>query len=282
MESLILLNESLPTLTKLFLVNMPEGTTDLQAQRKATREVMNMEAIIALKPDLGMCDATSIVLAVKQCIADNLTLAPAAGLVYLYPQKVQVGTDSSNAKIYKQVMVYDPTAEGRISIARQSGSILDHERPVCKFDHEGKVESVSFTFLVPSYGGARWQTVTFGLSDFEKWKQKSASKFGGNANGNYTSWKGSIDPEFAGSKAIRHALKKLGTNKNEVRNISYAPTNTFNEVKAVDEKSKILIEAAATPLKEFPAEQQQTFEAKVTHTDNAPAKNENNINAEDL
>lgn len=223
MESLTLLNESVPTLTQLLLVNMPDGTTEQEAKRKAFREIMNIEAIFSLKPELAACDPGSIVLAVKQCIGDNLTLAPAAGLVYLYPQKVRVGTDGANAPIYKQVLVYDPTAEGRISIARQSGSILDHKRPVCVFDHDGMVESVSFTFLVPSYGGARWETVTFTKADFEKWKQKSASKFGGNSNANYISWKGGIDPEFAGSKAIRHALKKLGTNKNEIRQISYQP-----------------------------------------------------------
>lgn len=218
MESLTLLNENVPTLTQLLLVNMPEGTTELQAKRKAMREIMNIEAIFSLKPELAACDPTSILLAVKQCVGDNLTLAPSAGLVYLYPQKVQVGTDpGTNAKIYKQILVYDPTAEGRISIARQSGSILHHKRPECKFDFDGKVESVTFSYLVPTKAGNFWETVTFTGSDFEKWKQKSAAKFGGNANGNYTSWKGGIDPEFAGSKAIRHALKKLGTNKNEER-----------------------------------------------------------------
>ena len=37
------------------------------------------------------------------------------------------------------------------------------------------------------------------------------------ANPNYTSWKGGIDPEFARAKAVRHGLKKLGTNQNERR-----------------------------------------------------------------
>lgn len=242
-NSIALLNESVPTLTQLLLVNMPEGTTEQEAKRKAFREIMNIEAIFSLKPELAACDAGSIVLAVKQCIGDNLTLAPAAGLVYLYPQKVQVGTDpNNNAKIYKQVLVYDPTAEGRISIARQSGSILDHKRPVCVFDHDGMVESVSFTFLVPSFGGARWETVTFTKADFEKWKQKSAAKFGGNSNGNYVSWKGGIDPEFAGSKAIRHSLKKLGTNKNEIRQISYHPIQErqiFAELKPFEQQAQI-------------------------------------------
>lgn len=287
-NSLALLDQNMPTLTQLLLVNMPAGTTEQEAKRKALREIMNVEAIFSTKPELMECDAQSVVLVVKQCIADNLTLAPAAGLVYLYPQKIQVGTDpSNNSKIYKQVLVYDPTAEGRISIARQAGSILDHRRPECKLDHDGKVESVSFTFLVPSFGGARWETVTFGVSDFEKWKQKSAAKFGGNANGNYTSWKGGIDPEFAGSKAIRHALKKLGTNKNEVRNISFAPAHQQHnhiEQQQFIEPSKILkIEDIAAPLKQLHQQEEQTT---TTHNAEIVSKQSTNnsidINPNDL
>lgn len=251
-NSLSLLNENVPTLTQLLLVNMPEGTTELQAKRKAMREIMNIEAIFSLKPELAACDPTSILLAVKQCVGDNLTLAPSAGLVYLYPQKVQVGTDpGTNAKIYKQVLVYDPTAEGRISIARQSGSILHHKRPECKFDFEGKVESVSFAYLVPTKAGNFWETVTFTNSDFEKWKQKSAAKFLGNANGNYTSWKGGIDPEFAGSKAIRHALKKLGTNKNEERTYQHQEhQHVFAELKTFDANLQLDVHKAQPALTE--------------------------------
>lgn len=214
-ELIQVLEDNKPTLTQLILVNMPKGSDELDAQRLVMREIANFEMILALRPELQACDKTSVLLAVKQCISDNLTLAPSAGLVYLYNGKVRVGTDGANQAIYKEVLVYDPTSEGEISIARQAGSLLDHKRPVCSYNSEGQVQSVSFEFLVPSYGGPRWEKVTFDTSNFEKWKQKSGAKFGGRPNANYTSWKGGIDPEFAGSKAIKHALKKRGTNKNE-------------------------------------------------------------------
>jgi hypothetical protein len=200
-----------------------------------------------------------VLLAVKQCICDNLTLSPIAGLVYLFPGKIQTGINpATNAKIYKDVLVYQPTAEGEISIARQSGSILDHKRPVCTYDAEGRVQSVTFEFMVPSYGQPRWEKVTFDQSNFEKWKQKSAAKFGGNPNANYSSWKGGIDPEFAGSKAIKHALTKLGTNANEIRkpmvSQHYQPIQQENFAVLLDEGGKRMELGAAIPIEEAKAE----------------------------
>lgn len=215
---LTILETNKPTLTQLILVNLPKGSTIQDAEMLALKEIMNFEAIVSLRPELLNCDPRSVLLAVKQCISDNLTLAPSAGLVYLYPGKVQVGVDpKNNSKIYKDILIYDPTAEGRLSIARQSGSILDHKRPTFTYDASGQVDSVTFEFLVPSYGQPRWESVKFDKNNFLKWKQKSAAKFGGTANANYSSWNGGIDPEFAGSKAIKHALKKRGTNKNEIQ-----------------------------------------------------------------
>jgi len=54
------------------------------------------------------------------------------------------------------------------------------------------------------------------------------------ANDNYTNWKGGIDPEFARAKAIRHALKKLGTNANEYKaiKIAQAPKEMYVDVSA--------------------------------------------------
>ncbi len=211
-----LLQNDKPTLTQLIKANMPIGTSDQAAEMAVLREINNVDMIFYMRPELASCDQRSVLLAVKQSIADNLTLSPNAGLVYLYPGKVRVGTDGANKPIYREVLVYDPTAEGEISIARQAGTLFDFKRPECTFDELGKVETVSFEFQVPSGGGQlRWEKVTFGKMHFERWQQKSAAKFGGNANANYTSWRGGIDPEFAGSKAIKHALKKRGTNKNE-------------------------------------------------------------------
>jgi len=207
MQSLELLNQNKPTLAQLALVNMPSGTTEEDAQRAALKEISNFEMILQTKPDLVGCTPMSVLLAVKQTICDNLTLAPSAGLVYLIPSKV--GND--------WVATYLPTSNGLLSIAYQSGAILDNKRPVVTFDGDGKVNSVTVEFLVPSYPQPRWEVITFNKNHFKKWMDASAKKNKGAANGNYTSWNGGIDPEFAGTKAIRHGLNKRGSNTNAPR-----------------------------------------------------------------
>ena len=214
------LNDNIQTLAKIALINLPDGTSLEKAQRTVMKEIVNFEMACTMNPLLAnpAIDKASILIAVKQAIADNLSLSPNAGLVYLIPGKVQVGIDpKTNAKIYKEVLNYSPTAEGILSMSRQSGSILDHKRPVCTYDSAGKVDTVTFEFMVPAYPAPRWESITFNKDNFAKWQQKSAAKFGGNANPNYTAWNGGIDPEFAASKAIKHGLKKRGRNSNEVQ-----------------------------------------------------------------
>ncbi len=208
MSNITILHENKPTLTQLVMVNLPSGTTEDEAQRVALKEISNFEMILTTKPDLGGCTPMSILLAVKQTICDNLSLAPSAGLVYLIPSKV--GND--------WVATYLPTANGLLSMAYQSGAILDNKRPVVTFDGTGKVESVTVEFLVPSHPQPRWEVITFTEVHFKKWRDASAKKNKGAANANYSSWNSGIDPEFAGTKAIRHGLNKRGSNGNAPRN----------------------------------------------------------------
>ena len=214
-NQLTLLNQEKPTLAQLCLINMPSGASLEDAQRLALKEIMNYEMILANRPELAVCTPESVVMAIKACIADNLTLAPNSGLVYLYPGKVLVKIEGTT-KTYKDVLNYDPSPEGRLSIAYQAGTILDHKRPEYTFDANGQVETVSCEFLVPSHPAPRWDKVVCDRSFFAKLKAKSAAKFG-NANANYSSWNGGIDPEFAFAKLIRHGLKKRGTNMNANR-----------------------------------------------------------------
>lgn len=211
-----LLDQSKPTLETLALAYMPLGTSREAAQHKVIREITNIEQWLRLKPDLGNCSKESFVYAVKQCIQDGLTLAPTSDLVYLIPGKVKVG-QNGNQDIYEWVINYEPTANGLLSMARQSGRIYDNKRPVCTYDEiTGAVISVTVEFLIPSYKEPRWEAITFGIGHFKKWQTASATKNKGEANKNYTSFNGGIDPEFAGTKAIIHGLNKRGMNMNEV------------------------------------------------------------------
>lgn len=273
------LNNNIETLAKIALINLPEGSSVEKAQRIVMKEIVNFEMACVLKPELANLDKQSIVIAVKQCIADNLTLSPNAGLVYLYPGKVCVGVNGANAKVYKDILIYEPTAEGKISIARQAGIILDHKRPLVEFDSTGKVNSVTFEFFLNALPKPRWEIVKFDTNDFERWKQKSAAKFNGTPNANYTSFKGGIDPEFARAKAIKHGLKKRGTNSNEVQNTIAPAVQTENVEHTEIKDTKAQLTDRITDIKKDHHLTEDTkFEEVKSETTSAVKSNEVNEN----
>jgi RecT family len=215
-----LLKQSLPELKALLALN---SNKDVDVDTIAFQELEYMRHYAVSNPKILECLPSTIVMAVKFVLKQNLTLDPYAGLIYVKTRGVKVG-DS-----WKTALEILPSANGLVSIARQCGRILDIKRPEVTKDEKGKVISVSLEVLIPSTPSPRWEKMTFDEDDFYRWQRASHKENGRNkqdassetfnyANENYTNWKGGIDPEFARAKAIRHGLKKLGTNPNE-RNV---------------------------------------------------------------
>lgn len=181
-------------------------------------ELSHLEIISMGLPDLAQADPRTIVQGVKTVLGWNLSLNPDAGLVYVTTRNKNIGT--KNSANYVTVMEVQRTANGYISTALQTSSILDFERPTVRKNDKGRVTSVIFRYLKPSYPGPRWEEVEYDESDFARWKAVSERQNKGSANALYTSFNSGIDPEFARSKAIRHTLKKIGTNHNAPRGMS--------------------------------------------------------------
>jgi hypothetical protein len=235
-NSLEILEQNLPTLSALALSHMP-GKTKEEAEHVAMREIANYAMLEQMNSALAPCTQLSKLLLVKQVINDNLSLSQSAGLVYVVPSKVKTGI-TNGVDTYDWIVTYDPTSNGRLSIAYQAGTILDHKRPEIKFDDEGIVESVTWEYLLNARPSGRWEKVVFDRTNFLKWQRASAAKNKGNANANYTNWNGGIDPEFAGTKSIRHGLKKLGTNINAPKAFLPNPNIKFEPIESVMKEAK--------------------------------------------
>ena len=218
-KSLSLLKSEIPQLAAILKLNAAPGV-DVNTLALQEIEYIGMQALT--KPDINDCLPISVIMAVKNVLKQNLTLDPSAGLVYMQtrgvPMKNEKGQD-----VWVKVLEISPSCNGLLSINYQCGKILDHKIPVVKKNEQGKVTEVEFEYQVKS---GRWEKRVFDESDFERWKiashkQNARSKKDADnnklnyANQHYISWKGGIDPEFARAKAIRHSLKKLGTNPNE-------------------------------------------------------------------
>lgn len=263
----VLRNER-PTLQAITSFNYGEGK---DVSSIVLNEISYLEGMAVGKPEILLCELQSIMMAMKYVLKNNLSLDPNSGLVYTKTRNLALQKDQQGQVTkWGKVLEVQPTCEGLLSIAYQCGKILDHERPTVKKDAAGKVIEVSFKYLRPSHGSPRWVEITFDESDFKRWqtkshaensrgKQDAASK--DYSNPNYRSFNGGIDPEFARAKAIRHSLKKLGTNPNERLSIAIKPAI----VQTVDPTADI---AATT--EDLPTPEYHEFEETTAPTNAAP------------
>lgn len=219
-----LLKSAAPELEALMSLNAKPGI-DVKTLVLQELEYLRMHAIT--KPEIMECMPQTVLMAIKSVIKKNLTLDQSAGLVYVKTRNVKTKNAQGGDVWLKALEIID-SCNGILSINYQCGKIIDHKIPTIKKDDTGKVLTVQFEYQVAS---GRWETREFDDSDFYRWRRASHKENGRNkqdanleslnyANENYTNWKGGIDPEFARAKAIRHALKKLGTNPNEGKFVS--------------------------------------------------------------
>lgn len=247
-NALEVLKTAQPTLVAITAFNYGE---EKDVTSIVANEISYLEGMAITKPELYQCDPRSIVMAMKYVLKNNLSFDPNAGLVYTKTRNVPLAKDAQgNVTQWGKVIETQPTCEGLLSIAYQCGKILDHERPEVKKDAAGKVIEVTFKYLRPSFGQPRWVEVSFDESDFHRWRNKSHAENGRGKNDasskdysniNYRNFNNGIDPEFARAKAIRHALKKLGTNPNERLSVNVKPSisNTIDlhtDIEATEEE----------------------------------------------
>lgn len=222
MEKMELVKQSLPEFTGLIMLN---GRQNIDAQTLAIQELEYLNGLAISKPELLECLPVSIITCIKSVLKNNLTLDPSANLVYVKTRNMNTKNEQGQ-EVWVKVMEVQQTYNGKLSVARQCGTIIDFKNPEVEFDNDGKVKSVSFEILRPSGNSTRWEKYTYSEYDFLRWqtashKENSRNKQGADINtlnyssAMYRSWKGGIDPEFAKAKAINHSLKKLGTNVNE-------------------------------------------------------------------
>jgi hypothetical protein len=232
-NGLQLLEQQTDTLQALLAINLPAG---VDPRALVFQELDFLKQVSITKPEILNCIPETIEYGVKFALKNNLTLDPNAGLVYIKTRNINRGTQQ--AANWQKALEVQPTCNGLLSINYQCGKIIDHKNPVVKKDANGKVIEVEFEFLLST---GRWEKRTFDESDFHRWaiashKENGRSKSDANidklnyANPNYTSWKGGVDPEFARAKAIRHSLKKLGTNANE----KYATKIQLSPIKLIE------------------------------------------------
>lgn len=268
------------TIQAVLGLHAPAGA-DLKAL--AIQELDFLQMHMAVKPFIADCEAITVIQAVKYTLKNNLSLDPNAGLVYLMPSSAKVGD------VWKKILEIKPTAEGRISIAKQAGTLIYNKRPQVEKDANGKVVRAFVEMLFPCGNTSIWETIEIDESDFKRFRTASHTK---NSKGKqdastvdysnklYTSFNGGIDPEFARSKVVSVALKKRGTNlsakiNNDVIIAPVVPTmrlSTTTHKEIVAKPQPVVVEESKAEV--------MSNEVKATETVNAVVIEENKENKE--
>lgn len=280
-KTMVLLKQELPQLKAVLALNALPGT---DVETLALEELEHLRSAALSKPEIYQCEPITVALAVRACLKQNLSLDPYQGLVYIKTRNVNTGTKDSPK--WKKALEIMPSANGLISIARQCGRILDVDRPEVEYNSDGKVINVTARFMVPSYDSkmqpsARWVEHVFAESDFKRWQLASHKENGRGksdmdnvkmnyANPNYRIHNGGIDPEFARAKAIRHGLKKLGTNMNEKRAVAIQST-----------PQKVMIDPVIAQ-EETASEITYTEHEEIPQAEVAPAQETKSVNLKDI
>lgn len=225
MEQLKTINSKLPELIKVAKVVFPKWT-DEQVENYVLSELSFLKERLQLNEGLQECTAESLLQCIKKSLLDNVSLNLASNLVYIQKGSVKLNNQ------YVAIAQYGLSPEGKISVVRQSGMVLDITRPKLKKNSEGKVIGGTIEILKPSTPQPRWEEIEFDESDINRWMNASTKKNNGKTNPLYTNgFAGGIDSEFMRSKILKHALGKgLGTNKNETlienKTVQMLPVNT--------------------------------------------------------
>jgi hypothetical protein len=242
MEQLKTINSKLPELIKVAKVVFPKWTDD-QIENYVLSELSFLKERMQLSEGLQECTAESLLQCIKKSLLDNVSLNTASNLVYI--QKGSVTVKGQRVAVAQ----YGLSPEGKISVTRQSGMVLDITRPKLKKNSEGKVIGGTIEILKPSTPQPRWEEIEFDESDINRWMAASTKKNNGKTNPLYTNGvAGGIDSEFMRSKILKHALGKgLGTNKNETlienKTVQMLPVNTefepVNDALFLEENNQI-------------------------------------------
>lgn len=210
MANLQIIQEAKPALMKIAGFVLQRSPGELEAVVES--EIIYLQQRVQSSEVLAQCTPESLLLCIRHSVRDNLSLDENAGLVYIYPQNVKT------ANGWIKVAKYEASPNGKISLCRQTGNLLDHKQPVIAKDGSGKITGGHIELLKPSFPDPRWETISFDESHITRWRDASTKKNKGKTNPLYSNGpaKG-IDEGFMKAKIVKHALKNLGLNPSEVR-----------------------------------------------------------------
>jgi hypothetical protein len=214
-------------------------------------EKFHFQKQIIENPELQKCSPISIYGAFIDMAAQGLSVDPAKKLGYILSDNINVG--SKDSPKWEKRAKFQAQARGELVIRQQMGQILRADNPVIVYEgdyyrkytvpsgqlhieYEAKFESTRiiscFIRLILPNGDIDFKDLD--LTKIQSLKDRSAKKNKGEANSNYTSCNGGIDPGFLETKCIKHAFSSYPKAKARGSFIELATENPANNEEEID------------------------------------------------
>lgn len=205
-------NKGFESFVKLFEM---AGNSAAVAKSLAEKEAYHLAQLMADNADLQNIPPAALMMEMRKIPLQGVTLDPTLRLAYLIIQ------DKAKGKVSLEV-------NGRgMAVQAIAQGIIKTINTECIFEGD-KTEYVDKeVVIIPTFkagskviGGIcsiTWPDgkITqeyFREGHIKSWESRSAKKFYGRANANYTSFNGGIEPGFMQSKMLKHKLNRLGIN----------------------------------------------------------------------
>ncbi len=192
-----------------------------QARDLAEKEAYHLSQMMCDSEDLRTIATKNpavLLMEMRKIPLLGVSLDPTLKLAFLIVQ------DKAAGKVQLEV-----TGRGKVVQAIAQGLVRSVDITIVFEGDEVKSNPAGQLYVVPNFGKqdtakvtGGWITITwpdgritqdiYKQSHIENWRKRSEARFRGNANANYQSFNGGIEPGFLGAKMLKHKLDKIGIN----------------------------------------------------------------------
>lgn len=192
------------------------GNNNDEADNLAKKEVWHLANLVINNNDLQTIHPASLMMELKKVPLMGLTLDPSLKLMQLIIHDKGKG-----------IVALEATGRGKavqaISqeiIKNVSTKVIMLGDRVDRLPNGALDVTPSFTPNAVVIGGVitlyydnnRVESFVYDQSHINNWQKRSAARFRGTANKNYTSYNGGMEPGFMETKMLKHRLDKIGIN----------------------------------------------------------------------
>jgi recombinational DNA repair protein RecT len=191
------------------------GNEPAQAKSLAEKEAYHLAQLMSENSDLANIPPSALVMEIRKIPLQGVSLDPTLKLAYLLIQdksKGKVSLEITGRGKAVQAIAQNIIRSINAEVIFEGDEIGSHNgllHIIPKMNSKSKVVGGILTII---WSDGRSTQDVFRESHIDSWRNRSAKRFNGKANANYTSFNGGMEPGFIQSKMLKHKLDRVGIN----------------------------------------------------------------------